>query len=79
MKLSDYLAAREETANAFARRAGINHQIVYRVVNDPSAGVTMTTAERIRSASRAEPAPCGGTVTFEDLLPVRADDGPEAA
>ncbi len=65
MKLADYLKARDETTAEFARRSGLAQQ---RVSDAARVGCrSLHHAEQIVHASRDEPAPCGGTVTFEEL------------
>ena len=67
MKLAKYLEARGESAEAFARRSGLNRATVGVIVRGTSIPRT-DTALAIVKASREEPAPDGGTVTFEDLV-----------
>jgi predicted transcriptional regulator len=78
MRLDPYLKARwtavGETPSAFARRAELPQQTLFDILR--GGGLTMTTADRIVTASRAEPAPSGEWVTFEDLVPRRASRRP---
>lgn len=70
MKLPAYLAARgPESENAFARRARVAQAIINRVCN--GKGCSPRNQRLIVEASRSQPAPCGGTVTYEDLIPER--------
>jgi hypothetical protein len=71
MRLSDYLKARRERGVAFALRADLPQRTVADVVQ--GGGCHISTAHKIVEASRREPAPDGGTVTYEDLLPRVAD------
>jgi predicted transcriptional regulator len=68
VRLDAYLEARGESAAAFARRAEIPYTTVVSILRE---GVTpgVGTAQAIVWASRREPAPDGGTVTYEDLIP----------
>ena len=72
MRLRDYLAKRSETQGEFATRAGISQQAVSKVCNGSACRID--TARQIISASREQPAPCGGTVTYDDLVPEAAGD-----
>lgn len=67
MTLPDYLTARAESLLAFARRAGVPQQTLHSIGR--GKGCTISTAYKIVEASRREPAPGGGTVTYEDLVP----------
>lgn len=69
MTLSDYLAARGESQNAFSKRSGIPQRTVCRICAD---GVcSLRNAHRVVQATKADPAPDGGSVGFEDLVPAR--------
>lgn len=70
MRLRDYLGQRGETQEDFADRSGISQQTVSKVCNGSACRID--TARRIIQASRQDPAPCGGTVTYEDLVPESA-------
>ncbi len=71
MKLKQYLEARGESQGAFARRAGVEAATISAIVRDETRkGPTVSSAMLIVGASREDPAPDGGTVTYEDLLPV---------
>lgn len=70
MKLKPYLEDRDESENAFALRAKLSQSVVNRVCN--GFGCSPENQRRIVHASRKEPATCGGTVTYEDLIPNRA-------
>ena len=65
MKLAAYLEKRDESEAAFARRAGLPQQTINQIAF--GGGCQVRTARLIVKASRDEPAPGGGTVTFEDL------------
>lgn len=71
MELAHYIERRRravgESLSGFARRAELSQQTVYDVLS--GKGCTMTTAYLIVTASQAEPAPRGGTVGYEDLVP----------
>ena len=71
MRLADYLEAKAESESEFARRAGIPQQTVNRVCHGEAIprGDTML---KIVTATREKPAPDGGTVRFEDLIPEAA-------
>jgi predicted transcriptional regulator len=73
MRLPDYLTARDESQSAFAKRAGLPQSTVNLVCQ--GSGTRVETALKIIRASRDEPAPGGGTVTLEDLVPVEASEG----
>ena len=74
MKLQAYLAARGETQSGFARRTGIAQRTVNRACGEGSTP-SLEVASRIVRATRAAPAPDGGTVMYEDLL-VKEDSEP---
>lgn len=81
MRLRDYLEANDETAARFARRAGLQEATVRAIVRLGS-GCRVDTAQAIVRASEAQPAPCGGTVSYDDLVPAERDrqsHGDEAA
>lgn len=65
MKLAEYLAARGESESSFARRAFVAQSSVNLIAR--GGGCRAATAIRIVRASSAQPAPCGGTISFEDL------------
>ena len=65
MRLSEYLEARDETPYAFALSMGIPRATVARIIR--FGNPTLAIAEKIIEASRAKPAPGGGTVTYDDL------------
>lgn len=67
MRLAEYLDARGESAESFARRSGLNRATVGVIVRGTSTPRT-DTAIAIVEASREEPAPDGGTITFADLV-----------
>ena len=64
MKPIDYLTERGEKQAAFARRAGIHQRSLNRALK---GNCTMWLAKLIVQASREQPTPSGGTITFEDL------------
>jgi 3,4-dihydroxy 2-butanone 4-phosphate synthase/GTP cyclohydrolase II len=61
MRLDDFLAARNETRSAFARRAGLSPAAVTALCNDPQVWISRETAGRIAEAT-------GGAVTPNDFL-----------
>lgn len=67
MRLNEYLEARGESIPAFAVRAGIRQRNLYNVIAGSTPRIDL--AAKIVAASRAEPAPDGSTVRFEDLVP----------
>lgn len=67
MRLADYLSSRGESSGQFAVRAGLVRQTVDYIVGGGKPRIDIAYA--IVRASRDEPAPDGGTVTYEDLLP----------
>lgn len=85
MKLSEYLAAKDESQESFAARASrhrptgtpISQRTISRIVNGSSCNAA--TARAIILASREEPAPDGGTVTLDDLVVGEERDGEGAA
>ena len=66
MRLRAYLAVREESARAFAVRAGLQERTVQRLVEGD--GCNAATALAIIRASQEQPTPNGGTVELEDLV-----------
>lgn len=68
MRLTEYLEARGETPAQLAGRAGLLRQTVEAIIYK-GVRPRVDTAHCIVLASRAEPAPDGGTIRFEDLLP----------
>lgn len=66
MLASDYLRARNESENAFAKRAGLEQRSLSRALRRGSCSLRF--AYMIVQASRKEPTPEGGTITYEDLL-----------
>lgn len=85
MRLVDYLEARDESQEAFAKRAsrheptgrGISQRTVSRIAAGGSCNAT--TALAIIRATRQEPAPDGGTVMLEDLAVADGDESEGAA
>lgn len=67
MRLRDYLRARGESESAFAARAGVPQSTINLICQ--GRGTRVSTAAKIVRASRESPAPDGGTVRFEDLVP----------
>jgi hypothetical protein len=67
MKLPEYLSARKESLLAFARRSEVPQQTLHGI--GKGKGCTISTAYKIVEASRRQPAPGGGTITYEDLVP----------
>jgi len=67
MHLRDYLRVRSESQASFAGRSGISQQAVSLICH--GSPPRLSTAKRVVDATRDEPAPCGGTVSYEDLLP----------
>ena len=67
MRVAEYLEAREISYYTFAAEAGIGPETLRRVQLELSMpnGVII---RKIVLASRWTPAPCGGTVTADDLL-----------
>jgi predicted transcriptional regulator len=65
MKLRDYLDARGESENAFAKRSGIPQRTINRIANGGEC-LAGTAIEVIR-ASMQEPAPGGGIVDLDSL------------
>lgn len=63
MKLDDYLAERDESQSAFARRAGLPQQTVHAICN--GAEPRASTARKIIIAT-------GGLVSLDDLQPKAA-------
>lgn len=68
MKLAKYLEQRDESENAFATRSGVPQRTVNRIAREESVPL-LDTASLIVAASRKEPTPNGGTVTYDDLMP----------
>lgn len=62
--------ARGEKEAAFARRAGLKQSTINLICN--GGGTTVGTASKIVHASMQAPAPDGGVVTYEDLIPVES-------
>lgn len=67
MRLADYLSSRGESSGQFAARAGLIRQTVDYIIDGGKPRIDI--AYTIVRASRDEPSPDGGTVTYEDLLP----------
>lgn len=67
MRLKDYLSAREESEVRFSKRVSVAQATINGICK--GKGCRLKTARKIVLASRSEPAPCGGTVTYDDLLP----------
>jgi predicted transcriptional regulator len=67
MRLEEYLEARGESIPTFAVRAGIKQRNLYNVIEGSNPRIDL--CAKIVQASRAEPAPNGSTVRFEDLVP----------
>lgn len=72
MKLAEYLELRNETQTSFSRRSGVPQQTISLICK--GQGTRVETAAKIVEASREQPAPDGGTVRFEDLIPAAAGD-----
>lgn len=70
MTLNEYLAARGESQTAFSKWSGIPQRTVCRICAGET-GCSMRNAARVVKATLAHPAPGGGTVGFEDLVPKR--------
>lgn len=70
MRLKAYLEAREESRNAFARRAGISQQIVSNICG--GSGCHSTTAKQIVDTT-------GGLVSLDDLQPLNKEAGEDGA
>jgi hypothetical protein len=68
MKLSDYIAAVDGSEAAFAERCGLQQRTVNRIASG-EVRCRIDIADVIVKASRAQPAPSGETVRFEDLVP----------
>ena len=72
MRVKEYLEARGESQAAFAKRAteyleaGVSQRTVSRAA--AGEGVHAVNAWAMIEASKAEPAPDGGTVTLEDFV-----------
>jgi len=82
MDLKTYLDERSESVARFAVRVGRHRYVAPATIAAVRAGRTspnMTTAQAIVQASEDEPAPDGGTVTYEDLAPDSVESGGEAA
>ncbi len=73
MRLRDYLSGRGESQLDFAARASVPQSAVSRLCN--GGGVRFPTAAKIIRATRESPAPDGGTVTWEDLIPEEPSGG----
>lgn len=73
MDFQKYLEARGESELEFARRAGLQRQTVWNVAHG-KVRCRIDIAAQIVRTSREEPAPCGGTVTYEDLAATGADE-----
>lgn len=73
MRLQDYLDSRGETYTAFGRRAGVLRTTL-RLIASGESRARIDIARAIVLASRAEPAPDGQTVTYDDLDPTGWDD-----
>jgi predicted transcriptional regulator len=65
--MEKYLEARGETVAAFSRRCGVIPATLSYIISGQSRP-RIDTAHAIVQASRAEPAPDGGTIRYEDLL-----------
>lgn len=65
MQIRQYLQARGESIPDFAERAGIIRQTLQQIIGGTRPRIDI--AYRIVMASRAQPAPDGGTITFEAL------------
>ena len=76
VRLSDYLEARDERESAFARRAGVPQSTINLICH--GGGTTVGTAAKIVRASMQAPAPDGGVVTYEDLIPEESGEGTAA-
>ena len=70
MRPDAYLAERKESEAAFAKRAGLHQRSLNRALQ--RGNCTLWMARKIVQASRDQPTPSGGTITFEDLA--HADD-----
>lgn len=74
MRVKEYLDARNERHDVFAKRASaylpedkvVSHRTVTRAV--AGEGLRASNAWAMIKASKAEPAPCGGTITLDDLV-----------
>lgn len=69
MRLREYLDARGEPELRFAKRSGLSQAAVHSIANHDSADPRISTCTKIVVASREQPAPNGGTVTWEGLHP----------
>ena len=67
MRLTDYLKARGESENGFARRCGVSQSHINQIVREVS-GLTLDLARLIVEASEEQPAPGGATIGYEDLV-----------
>ena len=76
MTLDDYLHQRRESVAAFSRRTGLVRETLL-AIRDGRTRCRIDIAQVIVRASEDEPAPDGGTVTYDDLVP-QPDEG-EAA
>ncbi len=72
MDIDSYLTARNESASHFSRRVSrfrdVSAAAIINIRNG-TASPRIETAQAIVRASEAEPAPCGGTISYEDLAP----------
>lgn len=68
VRLPEYIAAVDGSESEFARRTGIPQRTVNRICNG-LVRCRIDIAETIVRASQERPAPCGGVVTFEELVP----------
>lgn len=72
MTLDDYLRARGESEVAFARRCGVPQSTINLIRN--GGGTRVETAAKIVKASRIDPAPGGGTITYDDFVDAKPED-----
>jgi len=69
MRLHAYLAAKDETVARFARRSGILPETLAQI-RDGRSRCRIDIAQAIVRASEAEPTQDGGSISFDDLVPV---------
>lgn len=82
MDIDSYLTARNESASHFSRRVSrfkdVSPGAIINIRNG-NASPRIDTAQAIVRASEDQPAPCGGTIGWEDLIPKDMPTGNEAA
>lgn len=68
MDIRSYLKANDETMAQFSRRSGVKVATL-QVVAAQRSRCRIDVAQAIVKASEAQPAPCGGTIDYDSLVP----------